>query len=67
MTLSIELHSIRSLNESSEPSASDELYVLVAVASVRPPIVGLPIPAIQTSESSRMASSGTWTTMTPAP
>ena len=46
MTLSIELHSIRSLNESSEPSASDELYVLVTVASVRPPIVGLPIPAI---------------------
>jgi PASTA domain len=46
MTLSMELHSIRSLNESSEASASDELYVLVTVASVRPPIVGLPIPAI---------------------
>jgi hypothetical protein len=46
MTLSIELHSIRSLDESSEASASDELYVLVTVASVRPPIAGLPIPAI---------------------
>jgi hypothetical protein len=46
MTLSIELHSIRSLNESSEASSSDELYVLVTVASVRPPIAGLPIPAI---------------------
>jgi hypothetical protein len=46
MTLSIELHSIRSLDESSEFSSSDELYVLVTVASVRPPIAGLPIPAI---------------------
>jgi hypothetical protein len=46
MTLSIELHSIRSLDESSEASASDELYVLVTVASMRPPIAGLPIPAI---------------------
>ena len=46
MTLSIELHTIRSLDESSEASSSDELYVLVTVATLRPPIAGLPIPAI---------------------
>ena len=45
MSLSIRLHSIRSLNESSEASSSDEYYVLVTVASLRPPIQALPIPA----------------------
>jgi hypothetical protein len=46
MSLSIHLHSIRSLNESSEASASDEAYVLVTVATLRPPLPGLPIPAV---------------------
>jgi hypothetical protein len=46
MSLSIQLHSVRCLNESSEASDSDEVYALVTVATLRPPVEGLPIPAI---------------------
>ena len=46
MSLSIQLHSVRCLNESSEASDSDEVYVLVTVANLRPPVEGLPLPAI---------------------
>jgi hypothetical protein len=46
MSLQIQLHSIRCLNESSEASASDEAYVIVAGAGLRPPFAGLPIPAL---------------------
>ena len=46
MALTMELLSIRSRNESSEASSSDEAFVLVTVANLRPPLAGVPIPPL---------------------
>jgi len=46
MGLLMELMSIRCRNESSEPSASDEAYVLATVAALRPPLAGVPVPSL---------------------
>jgi hypothetical protein len=46
MALQLELHSIKSRNETDEASASDEVYVLVTVASLRPPLPGVPVPPL---------------------
>src|SRR5690606_1478334 len=43
MALRIYLHSIECLNETDELSASDEVYVLVTVANLRP-LAGVPAP-----------------------
>jgi hypothetical protein len=42
MSLLIQLHSIKCLNETSEVSASDEAYVLVTAANLRPVAPGVP-------------------------
>ncbi|MER8768865.1 hypothetical protein NKJ70_03560 [Mesorhizobium sp. M0092] len=48
MTLLINLQSIKCLNETNELSASDEVYVLVSVANMRPTAPGLPaVPDLQ--------------------
>jgi hypothetical protein len=46
MGLLMELLSIRCRDESSEASASDEVYVIATVAGLRPPVAGIPIPPL---------------------
>jgi hypothetical protein len=42
MSFSIRIHSIKCLEESDEPSASDEPYVLVTSCNMLPPLGGQP-------------------------
>jgi hypothetical protein len=46
----IRLHSLKCWNEKNEGSASEEVYVLVTVADLRPPIPGLPVPPLPNAE-----------------
>ena len=50
MSTSIRLSSVKCLDEINEPSASEEVYVLVTVADLRPPLPSLPIPPLPNAE-----------------
>jgi hypothetical protein len=46
----IRLHSLKCWNEINEASASEEVYVLVTVADLRPPVPGVLIPPLPNAE-----------------
>ncbi|MGW4340451.1 hypothetical protein ACWEK5_47970, partial [Rhodococcus koreensis] len=50
MTTSIRLSSVKCVEEINEASASEEVFILLSVADLRPPSPGLPIPPIPNSE-----------------